>query len=131
MSDERTPLYSETSHSLARAVAGSIALFACAGFVLGAQDLLNRPTVPTIAAMTAFVAFTFAVVRMLTRPQRIYGTSQGLAARTGKATRLIPWSRVSQVERPISSFNPVFRRYYVTVLGEEKRIYFFAGRREI
>jgi hypothetical protein len=116
---------------LARVVAGAIAIFVAVGLVLGAKDLMSRPTPLSVAATAAFIAFTLAVVRMLTRPQPVFGTPDGLISKLGTATTTIPWSKVGPVECPVSSFNPIFRRYYVTVLGEEKRIYFFAGHREL
>jgi hypothetical protein len=44
---------------------------------------------------------------------------------------LIPWSKVSPADYPSYAFNPVLRTYYVEVIGEGRRIYFFAGRREL
>lgn len=131
MTERPVPLYSETAHSLARAFAGCIAVFLTVGLVLGARDLLSRPTPVSMAALAGFVVFTLAVLRMLTRAERLFGTPEGLVSKAGKVTRTFPWSKVGHVERPISAMNPVFRRHYITVVGEKKRIYFFAGRPEI
>jgi hypothetical protein len=131
MTPASTPLYSEASHSLARIIAGAVAMFVAAGGVIGARDLTSQATLTSVAAIAGFVALAFGTVRMLTRPQRIFGSAEGLVAKTRRTTRVIPWSEVGDVECPLSSFNPLFRRYYVTVRGETTRIYFFAGSREV
>jgi hypothetical protein len=131
MTPAPTPLYSDRSHTLARVIAGAIAAFVGVGLALGARDLSSRPTLASVAAIVAFIALVVGTIRMLTRPQRIFGTAEGLLVETARTTTVVPWSMVGDIECPISSFNPVFRRYYVTVRDEPKRIYFFASRREL
>jgi hypothetical protein len=80
--------------------------------------------------LAAFTTLIYAFVRNNRRTEPIFGTAEGLMT-TRNGDRTIPWSKVSDVEVPMSSFNPVFRQYYITVRDEGARIYFFAGRREI
>jgi hypothetical protein len=125
------PLYSPSTHALARIIVTIIIGFVVVGLLVGAKDFMSRPSPVRLAMLCVFGGIAYALAHTMLRAQPIFGTSEGLVARTRKASRTIPWSKIGDVEMPISSFNPVFRTYYLTVKGDPARIYFFAGRRDI
>jgi hypothetical protein len=130
MSLPRVPLYSPTVHSLARGLSCTVACFGGLGVLVGAVDILRQPSPFKLAMVAAFATLTSAFVRNNLRAQPIFGTAEGLVT-TRNGDHTIPWSKVGNVEFPISSFNPVFRRYCVRVRDETAPIHFFAGRREV
>jgi len=127
----RVPLYSTTKHDRSRITLVGIVGFVAFGLLVGGKDFVSRPSPLQLAMLAVFVTIVCALAKTILRARPVFGTAEGLVAMTRKGQKTIPWSRVGEVEVPISSFNPFFRTYYVTVRGEPTRIYFFAGRPEI
>jgi hypothetical protein len=131
MSEDRIRLYAQGSHTLSHALAFGVVGMITLGVAASAYELLHTHDYAGLPFLALFGLIGSGAVRTILRARRIYGTSAGLGIGSGTIGRTILWAKIGDPQIPLSSLNPVFRTYYIEVLGEAERIYFFAGKSEI